>query len=50
MITKYIADQAVIGSTIIEALDGGLMLMYSSDDGKHFLKVMTIFVQLQKNG
>jgi len=38
MITKYIADQAVIGSTIIEALDGGLMLMYSSDDGKHFFK------------
>lgn len=38
MITKYIADREVIGSTIIEALDGGLMLMYSSVDGRHFFK------------
>ena len=38
MITKYIAQREVIGSTMIEALDGGLMLMYSSVDGKHFFK------------
>ena len=38
MFTRYLADRDVIGATMIASLDGGLLLMYSSVDGKHFLK------------
>ena len=38
MFARYLADRDVIGSTVIEAADGDLLLMYSSADGKHFLK------------
>ena len=38
MITKYMAEHDFIGATVTESLDGGLMLMYSSVDGKHFFK------------
>ena len=38
MITKYMAEHDFIGATVIESLDGGLLMMYSSIDGKHFFK------------
>lgn len=38
MVTKYMADHDVIGATITESSDGGLLMMYSSNDGKHFFK------------
>lgn len=38
MITKYLADKNVIGSTCVESLDGGLILMYSSLGERRFLK------------
>ena len=38
MITRYIARHDVIGATVTETLDGGLLMMYSSVDGKHFFK------------
>lgn len=48
MITKYLAEHDVIGATVIEALDGGLMMMYSSVDGKHFLKSYDHFRTVQE--
>lgn len=38
MLEKYLAEKSIIGAAVIKSLDGGLMLMYSSVDGKHFLK------------
>lgn len=38
MITKYLANENVIGSTCVESLDGGLILMYSSLNERRFLK------------
>jgi len=35
---QYLVDGNVIGSAVISSLDGGLLLMYSTTDGKHFLK------------
>lgn len=43
MITKYMAEHDVIGATVIESLDGGLLMMYSSVDGKHFFKSFDAF-------
>lgn len=38
MFERYICEKNVIGSTITEASDGGLILAYASCDGEHFLK------------
>ena len=38
MFERYIAEKNVIGSTMIEASDGGLILAYASCDGEHFIK------------
>lgn len=43
MITKILADNEVIGATVIPAADDSLLLMYSSVDGKHFLKSDDMF-------
>ena len=38
MLTFYLAEHDVIGAAVARAADGGLLLTYSSVDGKHFLK------------
>ena len=38
MFETYLAEGNLIGSTLIRAQDGSDLLMYSSVDGKHFLK------------
>jgi len=38
VIEKYLAEGNVIGASCVKAEDGGLILMFSSVDGKHFLK------------
>ena len=38
MIEKYLAVGNVIGATVEKSLDGGLLITYSTVDGKHFLK------------
>ncbi len=38
MITRYITNHDVSGATMIASMDGGLLKMYSSVDGKHFFK------------
>ncbi len=43
MISKFLAETHVIGAAIIESKDHGHLLMYSSNDGKHFLKSYDLF-------
>lgn len=38
MLERYLAEGNVIGASSVESIDGGLLLMFSSVDGKHFLK------------
>ena len=38
MFERYLADSAVIGSTFVTARDGSGLLMYSTYEGKHFLR------------
>ena len=38
MFERYLGKGNVIGATATESSDNGLLLMYSSVDGKHFLK------------
>lgn len=38
MLEKYLAESDIVGATAIESLDGGLMVSYGTDKGKHFLK------------
>ena len=43
MFERYLAEKNVIGSTMIEASDGGLILAYASCDGEHFIKSFNKF-------
>ena len=49
MLTQYLADGNVIGSTVIPSLDSSLLLMYSSVDGKHFLKSRDLFCTVEES-
>lgn len=38
MLEKYLAESYIIGGTVIESLDGGLIASFASEGGKHFVK------------
>ena len=48
MFEKYLANEYVIGTTVIESLDGGLIASFASVGGKHFLKSFDKFKTIEE--